>query len=122
MCGLLEFEAGGFALVDTYYCADLNVLRNDLEINGTKGTIYTVDSLRGMVTGGSLFVRTKDCVRRYPFDGRDMYLEEFEAFAKAILEDAQPPCNGYDGLHSQELLDAIYESARTGKKASLTGQ
>ena len=105
--------------MDTYYCADLNVLRNDLEINGSRGTIYTVNTLRGMVTGGALVVKTKDFSQQYSFAGRDMYLEEFEAFARAILEDSQPPCTGYDGLHSQSLLDAIYESARTGQRVSV---
>ena len=116
---LLEFEDAGFAFVDTYYCSDLNVLRNDLEINGTRGILYTVDTLRGMVTGGELIHKTKDFTRQYAFDGRDMYLEEFEAFAKAILEGSQPPCTGYDGLHSQELLDAIYQSSQTGRKVDV---
>jgi len=117
---LLEFEDGGFAFVDTYYCVDLNILRNDLEINGSKGIIYTVDTLRGMVTGGKLVVKTAELNAQYDFDGRDMYLEEFEAFAKAILDNLPLPCTGYDGLHSQNLLDAIYQSAKTGQKVKIS--
>jgi 1,5-anhydro-D-fructose reductase (1,5-anhydro-D-mannitol-forming) len=119
-CGaLLEFADGGFAYVDTYYCVPLNILRNDLEVNGSQGILYTVDSLRGMVTGGKLVVITEGKRLEHPFDGPDMYQAEFEAFANAILQNEEPPCTGRDGLHSQYLLDAIYDSARTGKRLTV---
>ena len=116
---LLEFVDGGFAFVDSYYCSDLNLLRNDLEVNGSKGILYTVDSLRGLPTGGTLFLKTENRQEEFACDGVDMYKAEFEDFAEAILDGEEPPCNGYDGLHSQKLLDAIYESARTGKKITI---
>jgi len=116
-CGaLLEFKDGGFAFVDTYYCVPLNILRNDLEVNGSEGILYTIDSLRGMVSGGRLVVITAAGKTEYQFEGTDMYRAEFEAFAAAVLEDREPPCGGLDGLHSQYLLDAIYSSAKLGKK------
>ena len=119
-CGaLFEFDGGGFAFVDSYYNVSIDLLRNDLEVNGSKGVIYTVGSLTGMETGGRLFLATDDSRNEYDFDGPDMYQAEFEAFASAILEGRQPPCNGLDGLHSQYLLDAIYASARLGRKAEV---
>jgi predicted dehydrogenase len=116
---LLEFSDGGFAYVDTYYCIPLNILRNDLEVNGSKGILYTVDSLRGMVTGGTLFVKTEELQKEYQWDGVDMYKSEFAAFANALQQGKEIPCTGRDGLHSQRLLDAIYESAETGKKVKV---
>jgi 1,5-anhydro-D-fructose reductase (1,5-anhydro-D-mannitol-forming) len=116
---LLEFEDSGFAYVDAYYCIPLNILRNDLEVNGSRGILYTVDSLRGMVSGGTLFIKTVEKEEQYEFDGMDMYRTEFEAFADALLQEKDPPCTGDDGLHSQRLLDAIYKSARTGKKVKV---
>jgi predicted dehydrogenase len=119
-CGaLLEFTDGGLAFVDAYYCVPLHILRNDLEINGSGGILYTVDSLRGMVTGGTLHVKTHDFHREYAWDGVDMYRNEFEAFAEALLQQKELPCTGRDGLHSQRLLDAIYESAKTGSKMAI---
>ena len=111
-----EFEDSGFAFVDTYYCVPLDILRNDLEVNGSVGILYTIDSLRGMVSGGTLDIKTEGKEERYEFDGKDMYRKEFEEFANALLQDKYPPCTGDDGLHSQRLLDAIYKSAKTGKK------
>lgn len=116
---LLEFENGGFAFVDSYYCMPIDVLRNDLEINGDKGTIYTVDSLRGMTTGGKLFLIKNDKKEEFKYDGTDMYKNEFEAFSHAIINNTEPPCSGLDGLHSQKILEAIYKSAKTGKKVEV---
>lgn len=119
-CGaLLEFSDGGFAFVDAYYCIPINILRNDLEVNGSRGILYTVESLRGMGGGGKLIVITEDFKKEYEWDGTDMYKNEFEAFSNAIIKDEKPPCNGFDGLHSQMLSDAIYNSARTGKKIQI---
>jgi predicted dehydrogenase len=86
-----------------------------LEINGTKGTIYTVDVVRGGRMGGRLEVRAEGCQATYEWDGSDMYREELVAFADAILEGRDPPCSGLAGLHNQRLLDACYESAKTGR-------
>ena len=120
---LLEFREGGFAFVDTYYNMDIFVLRNDLEINGTEGTIYTVDTLRGMVTGGTLHWISKKGSRtrhkQFSWDGKDMYEKEFTDFTNSVLRGEEPPCSGLDGLHSQYVLDAIYKSARTGKKVEI---
>ncbi|NJD04271.1 MAG: Gfo/Idh/MocA family oxidoreductase [Ruminiclostridium sp.] len=120
-CGaLLEFKGGGFAYIDTYYCVPLGILRNDLEVNGSSGILYTVDSLRGMTTGGKLVVIAADNKKQeYEFDGVDMYRKEVEAFASAVLAEKEPPCGGLDGLHSQRLLDAIYKSAKTGMKVEV---
>ena len=115
-CGaLLEFSNGGFAYVDSYYCIPINILRNDLEVNGSEGVIFTIDTLRGMTTGGKLILIMNKRKEVYEYDGTNMYKNEFEAFSKAIIENNEPPCSGLDGLHSQKLLDAIYLSAKKGR-------
>ena len=115
-CGaLLEFSTGGFAYVDSYYCIPINILRNDLEVNGSEGVIFTIDTLRGMKTGGKLILIMNKRKEVYGYDGTNMYKNEFEAFSKAIIENTEPPCSGLDGLHSQKLLDAIYLSANKGR-------
>ena len=119
-CGaILEFSSGGFAFVDSYYCIPLNTLRNDLEVNGSEGILYTVDSLRGMITGGKLFLIKDEKETVYEYDGTDMYKMEFQAFSKAIIENTEVPCSGLDGLHSQRLLEAVYLSAKKGKKVEI---
>jgi predicted dehydrogenase len=43
------------------------------------------------------------------------YLAEIEEFSSAILEKSTPSNNFTLGLRSQQLLEACYRSARTGK-------
>ncbi|MCL4416001.1 MAG: Gfo/Idh/MocA family oxidoreductase [Actinobacteria bacterium] len=117
---LLEFSDGGFAFVDAYYCMSINILRNDLEINGSKGVIYTVDSLRGMATGGKMFLVKDGEKEEFVHDGKNMYKEEFEAFSNAIIKNMEPSCSGADGLHSQKILEAVYVSAKRGSKVEIS--
>lgn len=42
------------------------------------------------------------------------YLEEDRAFIDAIVNGTPPPVTSYDGLMSVKLVDAIYESVRSG--------
>jgi predicted dehydrogenase len=49
-----------------------------------------------------------------------MYRAEVEAFSRAVLENTPPPVSGEEGLWSQKVLEACYESARTGVRVALT--
>jgi myo-inositol 2-dehydrogenase/D-chiro-inositol 1-dehydrogenase len=42
------------------------------------------------------------------------YLEEDRAFIDAVINGSAPPVTAHDGLMSVKLVDAIYESVRTG--------
>ena len=44
-----------------------------------------------------------------------MYRAEIEAFSAALIEGEPNPLSSDIGLHSQKLLAACYESARTGR-------
>jgi len=112
---LLEFEGGGYAAVETYLCTPMDACRRDLEINGSKGTLWTTGTI-GQTPGGTLTLRTEKKTRTFKSDNRNMYLGEVEAFAGAILSGKEPPVGPEDGLHSQELVAAVYESAKTGKR------
>jgi predicted dehydrogenase len=49
------------------------------------------------------------------FSGPDLsWQAEWQEFTSAIRENRQPLANGEDGLQVMRLIDAIYESARTG--------
>jgi predicted dehydrogenase len=43
-----------------------------------------------------------------------MYRAEIEAFSEAILKGEELPIGADAGLHSQKVIAACYESARTG--------
>ncbi len=45
---------------------------------------------------------------------KNTYLAEIEEFSNAVLENREPLNNFAKGLHSQKVLEACYESARSG--------
>ena len=49
-----------------------------------------------------------------------MYQCEIKAFAEAIVNDTAPPISGEDGLWNQKVLDAVYQSAETGRRVTVS--
>lgn len=115
---LLDFKEGGFGLVDTYFCSPIDTLRNDVEINGTKGTIYTENTLQ-MKTTGRLHLRTRHSHDIFDCPNDDMYKIIFEAFTHAALAGLALPVTGEDGLHSQKIIEAVYKSSETGSRITV---
>lgn len=111
---LLQFDSGAIGIVDAYFCTP--AAPNVVEINGSRGSI-SIEGMMGQGTGGLLRVQGES-PREIESDGRNMYHGEISAFADAVLRGVEPPITGEDGLHSQRLVAAVYESASTGR---LTG-
>jgi glucose-fructose oxidoreductase len=49
------------------------------------------------------------------FRKRDQFAAELEYFSECILEDKEPEPSGLEGLADVAIIEAIYESVRTGK-------
>ena len=45
-----------------------------------------------------------------------------EDFIRAIVSDGVPLCDGYEARRSVRLVNAIYESSRTGRAVGITGR
>lgn len=119
---LYEFDNGALGMVDAYFSTA--AAQNVLEINGSKATLIATGIL-GQTPGGVLRVfevvdTDMEEKLRIDSDGRNMYQGEIEAFAEAILNDTEPPVSGRDGLWSQELMDAVYQSTETGRKVTVS--
>jgi predicted dehydrogenase len=61
-----------------------------------------------------------------PFDSSTVALErsdplanQIEHFAAVIRGEAEPICSGRDGLTTLQVVDAVIESARTGRPVDL---
>ncbi|KAA5540918.1 Gfo/Idh/MocA family oxidoreductase [Roseiconus nitratireducens] len=52
----------------------------------------------------------------------DQFAKEMDAFAKAIQEDKRSKVAGEEGLRDQLVIDAIYESVRTGRRVDVAPQ
>ena len=55
-----------------------------------------------------------------PFE--DLYQYQFEAFARCVTEGEEPIVTGIDGLRTNQILAAAYESDRTGRAVSCAVQ
>lgn len=85
---------------------------------GTKG-LLTVDPAYEYAGGirHTLTIGEKTKTRR--FAKRDQFAAELEYFSGCILKDEEPEPSGYEGLADVQIVEAIYESARTGKTVPL---
>ncbi len=54
------------------------------------------------------------------FPHADHFVTQIDDFARCILEDRQSEVDGMEGLRDMRVIEAIYESARTGQPVSLT--
>ena len=119
---LLRTEKGQVAMLHTSWTQWKNLFR--FEIFGRDGYLI-VDGL-----GGSYGPERLNMGRRRPesgapeeqtwdFPGPDPSWEaEWQEFKLAIAENRQPLGNGYDGYRVAKVIDAIYESVRTGRVIS----
>ena len=124
---MLEFESGAKGVVDCLFNVPDNSSLNRLELYGSKGSILAEGTIgqgeKGIMTArldqnssgyAAQQERTTDGGLIISPTPVNMYRAEVEAFAQAILDDKAPPVTGKDGLHSQTILTACYESANKG--------
>ncbi|PYX32800.1 MAG: gfo/Idh/MocA family oxidoreductase [Acidobacteria bacterium] len=85
---------------------------------GTKGTLVA-DPAYEYAEGLSyrITINEKTKVRKFP--KRDQFAAEITYFSDCILQNKEPEPNGYEGLADVRVIEAIYESARTGSVVSL---
>ena len=124
----LVFENGAMGIVDTYFCIPDNSSKNVLELYGSNGSILASGTIgqgsSGKMTaylehdtGGYNAQQNRDNGNGMPIDPKaiNTYRAEIEEFSQAIIEGRAPKNNSDIGLHSQKIIAACYESAKTGK-------
>jgi predicted dehydrogenase len=124
----LFFENGALATVDTYFCIPDNSSKNMLELYGSGGSIIARGTI-GQGPAGEMMAYIESDVSGYNAnqqrnagDGilinptpKNTYLAEIEEFSSSILEKRNPSNTFLPGLRSQQVLEACYRSARSGK-------
>ena len=131
---LLRFASGAVGVVDNMFNVPDVAARNALEVYGSKGSVAAFGTI-GQDSSGSL----PAVLERYDLDYdaaqvRDvqtpqgtitpqvvnMYRAHIESFCAAIENGTEPPISGEDGLWSHKVIDACYESARTGRTIAVS--
>lgn len=132
---LLEFASGAKGVVDCLFCVPDSSSLNRLEIYGSRGSILAEGTI-GQGETGTMVARLEGSAAAYESKQQrgsgggfvispppvNMYKTEVEAFSQAVLDDTPAPVSGEDGRWSQAVLDACYESARTGARVKLEQQ
>jgi glucose-fructose oxidoreductase len=92
--------------------------RDVYEIVGTRGSLrlepgfgFAKDHRHSLVLDGT----TKETT----YERRDQVAPELIEFSRCILEDDQPEPSGREGMADVRVIEALYESARTGTKVGL---
>ncbi len=122
------FENGALGTVDTFFCIPDKSSMNSLELYGSAGSIIAKGTI-GQGQAGEMTAFLEEKAGLYDArQGREgdegifinpepvnTYRAEIEEFSCAILENRIPSNNYSYGLRNQRLIEACYESARTGR-------
>ncbi len=124
---LLAFENGATATIDAFFCIPDAASRNVLELYGSQGAILAANTIGQGEAGEMTLLAQEECADYRAAQDRaigagtriapppvNAYRAEIEDFSRAVLEGARPAAGAAEGLRNQRILDACYESARTG--------
>ena len=121
---LLRAAGGQVATLHTSWTQWKNLFR--MEIFGKDGYLL-IEGLGGSYGTETLTIGIRrlesgpPIVESQEFPGPDIsWRAEWEEFKAAIQEGRQPLGNGHDGYQAARTIDAIYESARTGKVVDIS--
>ncbi len=125
----LHFANGAVGVVDNLFNVPDAAARNMLEVYGSRGSMVTRGTI-GQDSTGSISAILEGEAKGYDAQqARDagaaeqiiepevvnMYQAAIEGFCDAIVNDTEPPVSAADGLWSHKVIEACYESARTGQ-------
>jgi predicted dehydrogenase len=130
----IKFASGSLGTIDCLFNVPDDASLNRLEVYGSDGSVLCENTI-GQGDGGTMVWRPRDPnaagyaaeqLREGGQSGRavtpvrrNTYLALIEAVSKAILDGVASPVDGAVGLRVQRLLDACYESARSGRRIAV---
>jgi predicted dehydrogenase len=130
---LVRFQNGAQGISDSFFNIPDASSKNILEVYGTKGSILARGTI-GQAPGGEMTAYLEKEEKGYeakqaravtPVEEKiepapvNTYQAEIEHFSDCVEKDLEPAISGEDGLWSQKVILACYESARSGKVVKL---
>lgn len=111
-----KFNKGTVATVEsTWTVVPPDAPCDRVEIQGTKGSI-TIDEISHRTT---LYDRKGEVSYHFPFEDSDIFRKMLENFVTAIRSDRPPLASAWDGRAATELVLAVYQSAKEGRRITL---
>ena len=113
--GFIKFDNGFVINVSTSFRLNLVVPRDNVEILGTKaGLILAAPTKYLLCDGTEGVIDDKD----YPSsDFNDIFRAEMAHFIDCVRNGTECRAPAHDGVVLMQMIDALYESAATGKEA-----
>jgi len=120
---LLRFTNGAHGIVDNYFNLPDGSVRNALEINGTRGALFSTGTIGPEAAGSMSSVlfdnsppggADAEPLRKeeYQLDCEPLYGQMLRTFTRCIIHDEEPPTTIEDGRRSQVLLATVYKAVR----------
>jgi predicted dehydrogenase len=112
---LLRFDGERVAaFVTSFNAADVGCYR----IVGTKGQVY-VNPGYEYASGLGYELTVNGKTTRHRVGKRDQFAAELEYFSECVRNDREPEPSGEDGMQDVRIVQALYESAETGKTVAI---
>lgn len=113
--GILEFDTG----IATFTCATQLFDFQRVYIMGTLGQIEIEIPFNPPIDKPTrVFLESSNGKQEYKLDICDQYTIQGDIFSKAILEDTPSPVELEDAVANMVVIDALFQSARTGNRIS----
>ena len=109
---IIEYSRGSRVVIDASF---VRGNPHNYGVVGSEGEIHVLGTMAWRA-GGTVTLREEAGEQTVPFGPEEPIAEEFRLFSAAIEGDEELPAPGEIGLHVQAVIDAIYESGRTGKR------
>jgi len=118
---VIEFDNGMTFVIDAgWHHKFRNSPHGALEIYGTQGYVRAFPTELHASIDGAWGVFRPELHPPRPHIDLSMYIAQIEAFVDCVVGKRAPTCDGRMGLRNVMLLEAIYQSARTGKSVSIS--
>lgn len=129
---MVRFKNKAHGVIDSYFNIPDNSSKNKLEVYGTKGSLLAEGTIGQSSYGEMIAFLEKDSkgydasqIReigngmKIEVPSVNIYQAEIEAFSSAIEEDKEPLVSGEVGLWSLKVIEACYESSKSGLQITL---
>lgn len=110
----MRFASGAMASCTSAYD---HVATKRMSVLGTDGALELDPATE--YDGNRLVIRRKARAEEVQIDGPSQFAAELDHFAESVREKREPLYAGAIGLRDVRIMQAIYESARTGKSVSV---
>lgn len=110
---IIRFPGNKIAVLETSYNLFIEQDMEGLELYGDKGGAKIEDGIR-LTNNICSYMANSQLLINSKFDFDEAFLKEIKHFVDCITEHKECIATADDGIRNMKILDAIYESAKTG--------